>query len=251
MPERASDFNERAFTIWRPSHFGGEKVLGVTATQLDGTGLGPAERKRVLAEWIEFFRSAETDIRELQLVSRVPQELLDSLAGQPQLEVLLVKWGPYRDVKGLGALTKLTTLRLGGATALESIEPLHGLPNLTTLAIVQPHRLDGTSTLRELTGLTALTFGNDHPGDDRNVVIEDLSWVEPLRELRSLALPGTRLVNPDLTPLLALPNLETLRLPLRRAYRAQVFELAETSQVFAQVAHEYEAYESWRATLKN
>ena len=46
----------------------------------------------------------------------MPQQLLDSIAGQPQLEALLVKWGPYRDVKAVGQLGNLTTLRLGGAT---------------------------------------------------------------------------------------------------------------------------------------
>jgi hypothetical protein len=248
MADPAYDFTSHAYTVWRPSHYSGESVLGVTATQIEGTGLGTAERKRVLSEWIEFFRSAPTNIRELQLVSRVPQELLDSLAGQPQLEALLVKWGPYRDVTALDAMTHLTKLRLGGATGLESLTPLLGLPRLSSLAVVEAHRVvDAGNALGQLTGLTALNFGNDHPGSDKSVVIEDLTWVEPLQRLTFLALPGTRLANPDLSPLLGLPSLETLRLPLRRAYRAQVFEFAGRSPAFAQVAREYEAYESWRA----
>ena len=250
MEEPGSDFVARPKTIWRPSQYNGETVLGVTATQLDGTGLGPAQRRRVLDEWIEFFGACPTGIRELQLVSRVPQKLIDSIKGQAQLEKLFVKWGPYRDVTSIAALTSVTTLRLGGATALESLDPLRGLPNLTSLAIAEAHRLDGTATLRQLTNLTRLIFGNDHPGSDKNVVIDDLRWVAPLRELRFLALPGTRLMNPDLSPLLELPNLEALRLPLRRAYRAQVFEFAQSSPLFARFARDYEDYESWRAAAR-
>ena len=240
-------FVVRALSIQRPSQYGGEEVLGVVATQLTASGVSASEQRRILADWIEFLGSAQTNIRELQFHSRVPQQLLDSVAGQPQLEALLVKWGPYRDVKAVGQLGNLTTLRLGGATALESLSPLRGLHKLTTLAISTAFKVEDTATLSEFTTLTSLMFGNDHPGTDKNVVLQDLKWVTPLRELRSLAIPGTKLVNPDLSPLLELPHLEELRLPLRRAYRAQVFELADNSAVFAQVAREYEAYESWRA----
>ena len=240
-------FVVRARSIVRPSDYRGEEVLGVVATQLTASGVSAPEQRRILSNWIAYLSSTETNIRELQFHSRVPQQLLDSIAGQPQLEALLVKWGPYRDVTSVGQLDNLTTLRLGGATALESLSPLRGLHKLTTLAISEPFKVEDTATLSEFTALTSLMFGNDHPGSDKNVVLQDLQWVTPLRELRSLAIPGTRLVNPDLSPLLGLPHLKELRLPLRRAYRAQVFELAQASEVFTQVAREYEAYESWRA----
>ena len=244
-----SGFTVRPPIAWRPSQYQGEATIGIAATQLDNKGLGPAERRRILGEWIEFLSSSPTNIRELQFVSRVPQELLDSVAGQQQIEALAVKWGPYRDVAALGALAHLATLRLAGATALGSLQPLIGLPNLVSLNVSQAHRLDGTNALSELVGLTSLSFGNDHPGSDKSMVIADLRWVEPLQGLRSLALPGTRLVNPDLSPLLALPHLAELTLPLRRAYRKQVFSFAEASPLFAQVARKFEEYESWKAQL--
>jgi len=250
MSDRVGGFDRRALTIGLPSQYGGEMVLGVTATQLATPGTTPAQRRRILAEWIEFLSSAETNIRELQFHSRVPQELLDAVAGQPQLEALLVKWGPYRNVDAVGSLRKLTTLRLGGATALETLAPLRALPDLVTLAVSQGHKVSDVDALSEFTGLTRLMFGNDHPGDDRNLVLADFEWARPLRELRSLAIPGTRLLNPDLSPLLDLPHLEDLLLPLRRDLRAQVFTFAGTSEAFAGVAREYEAYESWRTARR-
>jgi hypothetical protein len=60
-------------------------------------------------------------------------------------------------------------------------------------------------------------------------------------------MPGTRLVDPDLSVLLELPELVELFVPLRRAYRKQVFELAENSPVFAKLAREYEGLDRMRA----
>jgi len=43
----------------------------------------------------------------------------------------------------------------------------------------------------------------------------------------------------------------TTRLPLRRQYRKQVSELAQTSAVFAKVAAEYEAFDTWRSSQRH
>ena len=251
MPERVFGFSTNPPVIWKPSQYAGQPVVAVAATQLDDKGLNASERRRVLAEWIEFFRTARTTIAELQLVSRVPQELLDSVAGQPQLTALWVKWGPYRDITAVGELEQLTTLRLAGATGLERLDPLLALPRLSMLAVSEAHRLGGVSVLGDLTGLTSLVFGNEHLGSDKSVVVPDLEWVRTLGQLRSLSLPGTRLLNPDLSPILALATLEELHLPLRRHYRKQVFEYATSSAVFAQVAREYESYETWRESHRS
>ena len=98
--------------------------------------------------------------------------------------------------------------------------------------------------------MTSLTFGNGYPGSDKSVVLPDLNWIRSLRELRTLALPGIRLLDPDLSPLLELPKLERLRLPLRRQFRKQVFDLAQKSSVFADVAEEYEALDAWKASMR-
>jgi len=75
----------------------------------------------------------------------------------------------------------------------------------------------------------------------------DLSWVIPLAHLTTLELPGTRILSANLTPILALENLVTLNLPLRRSYRKQVFELAGRSEVFAELAAEYEVFEAMKS----
>ncbi|MET4159792.1 hypothetical protein [Agromyces sp. PvR057] len=232
--------------LWRADQYRGESDAYVAATQLDHKERSAAQRRRIFAGWIESFSTATTALARLHLVSRVPQEPLDSLTGQPQLSHLQVKWGPYRDVTALIELNQLQSLRLGGATNLHSLEPLARLPKLTELSIDRAHRLDDPLSLGSFTRLTSLSFGNGYAGSDKSVVLPDLEWVRPLQELRTLALPGIRLLNSDLSPILELPRLEQLRLPLRRQFRRQVLEFAETSSVFAEVATEYEALDSWR-----
>ncbi|WP_448811037.1 hypothetical protein [Agromyces bauzanensis] len=133
--------------------------------------------------------------------------------------------------------------------SLLSLAPLTGLRNLTELSVDQAHRLDDPASLGSFTRLTSLEFGNGSLGSDKSVVLPDLEWVRPLKELRTLALPGTRIVDPDLSPLLDLPRLEQLRLPLPRQFRKQVFDLAETSKVFANVATQYEDLDTWRTSM--
>ncbi len=236
--------------IWRPAQYQGESTAHVEATQLDAKEKSAAGRRRILAEWIAFFATTTTALTSLNLVSRVPQELVDSLAGQPQLRELGLKWGPYRDVAALSRLHELRSIRLGGATSLHSIAPLTGLRHLTELIVDQAHRLDDPTSLGSFTRLTSLEFGNGSFGSDRSLVLPDLEWVRPLKELRTLGLPGTRVLEPDLSPLLDLPKLEHLRIPLRRQFREQVFDLADRSTAFAAVATQYEALDRWRTATR-
>ena len=234
--------------LWMPAQYQGQRAVRVAATQLDDQIASPAERRGILRDWIVFLSAAETNIDELRFVSRVPQELLDAAAGQTRIHTLDVKWGPYRDLSVLTRLSALNDLALGGAVGVESLEPLTQFPALTCLLISQAHRATDLEPLSRLVGLQSLTFGNSSLGSDRSLVLPDLRWISPLAELRTLRLPGTRILDPDLSPILKLPNLETLVLPLRRSYRKQVFALATSSDIFARVADDYEQYDAYVAS---
>ncbi|KAF2413379.1 hypothetical protein B1729_10010 [Microbacterium sp. B35-04] len=237
-----------ADALWHPDQYRGESAVAVTATQLDHKVASPGERRRIYAAWIDFF-SSPTPITVLDLRSRVPQELLDSLRGQPQLEALHLKWGPYRDIGVVGQLPALATLALGGATALESVEAIRGRDGLIALTVEQAHRVTDPSPISTLRNLRDLAYGG-YVGSDKPVVLENVRWIEPLKELRSLDLPGTRLLDADVSPLLELSSLEELNLPLRRTYRAQVFEFAATSRAFAGLAAKYTAYDEWSSEMR-
>lgn len=235
--------------LWRPEQYAGQRAIRVQATQLDDRGVsGAAERQRILREWIEFLAGTATNIVELQFVSRTPQELFDAATGQNQLRSLSVKWGPYSDLSALERVPLLEHLYLGGATSVDTLRPLTALRGLTDLSISQAYQADDYSELSAMIGLRSLLYGNASLGSDRNLNIADLEWLRPLAELRTLHLPGVRLISADLNPILDLPDLEDLTIPLRRSYRRQVFEFAASSPSFATVAAKYEALESWRAS---
>lgn len=235
-------------TLWRVDQYEGQPRIRVLATQLEDREPSPARRRVLLAEWVEFL-SSEANIVELDLASRTPQELLDATSGQRGLQKLAVKWGPYRDLSALSGLRGLEDVALGGATGVESLEPLTSLLVLSRLYVSQAHKTGG-AVLGKAVGLRELCLGNAHPGSDRNFDLPDLRWVRALVELRRLELPGTRIIDPDLTPILDLPHLEELRLPLRRSYRKQVFEFASHSEVFARVATNYEEYDAFVASTR-
>ena len=112
------------------------------ATQLENREPSPVRRRGLLAEWVEFL-STDANIVELNLASRTPQELLDATSGQRGLRKLEVKWGPYRDLSALSTLQGLEDVALGGATGVDSLEPLISLPVLSRLYVSQAHKADG------------------------------------------------------------------------------------------------------------
>ncbi|MEV4686085.1 hypothetical protein [Microbacterium sp. LWH3-1.2] len=236
--------------LWRVDQYTGQSAVRVQATQLETHEASSAARRTLFEDWVRFLSTAETNIVDLDLVSRVPQDLVDAASGQRHLRKLAVKWGPYRDLSALSALRSLEELALGGATSVESLEPLTSLPVLSRLFVSQAHKADGAA-LGSLVQLRGRCFGNADLGSDKSVVLQDLRWVTSLNELRQLELPGTRLIDPDLTPLLELPHLENLRLPLRRAYRKQVLEFAARSSAFVGVASDYEEHDAFVASTRH
>jgi hypothetical protein len=232
--------------LWSVDQYNDQTSVNIAATQLDPPRVATTQdRRRILGEWVHFLETTPTKITQLRFVSRVPQELLDAVAGQPQLRSLEVKCGPYESIAALTGLQQLEEVALNGATRLLELAPLTALPGLTRLTVSQAHRLKDLETLSELRTLRNLRFGNASPASDKNFDLPDVSWVVPLSELTTLTLPGTRILDPDLTPLLALTKLTTLGLPLRRSYRKQVFEFAAHSAPFAALAKDYEALDAW------
>lgn len=209
-----------------------------------------SEQKRILAEWVEFLGESTTRITDLNLACRVPQDLLDATGGQPQLESLAVKWGPYSDLNALSSMKALRTLSLGGARAVTDLRPLATFGKLQTLVVDQPFALSNPEVIGQLQSLEYLAFGNGHLGSDRTLDVSDLEWIGQLPNLRTLHLPGTRLPAEQLATLAALPELVELRIPLRRAYRKTVFDLAPGNTAFADLAREYEGLEELRANWR-
>lgn len=110
--------------VWSPDQYSGERELTI--------GL-------VTPVWLAFLSAAPRPVRRLTIGSRVVQEVVDALAGQPQLEVLELTRGPYHDLAPLSGLARLEELTLGGATKVVDLAPLEALTALRTLTVDEAH----------------------------------------------------------------------------------------------------------------
>lgn len=205
--------------------YDGRPTVTIACTQLGERDYTRAQAARILAEWCEFFAAGASPIRELEFVSRTPERLFASLVGQTQLESLNVKWGDYEDLSVLQGMTRLHTLRLRGASGVRSLKPLGTLTTLTGLQVEGLKHLIDLGPLAALTTLDDLEIGGDWMSS-RSVHVPSIGVLREMPQLRHLVLHTLIVDDHDYTPLLALPNLETLRVARTRGMRPSHDELA-------------------------
>lgn len=231
----------------RASDYAGQGAVSMAAAELPATSSrGRTSKQKVTAEWVDFFTSGPSDIATLVIHSRVTQPLADSLSAQTQLSSLDILDGAFRDIEFVRNLTGLVRLSLD-TPKVESLDPVATLPRVEVLAIDRPFSVVDLGPLSNIVSLSELRYGNARLSDDRSVAIPDMEWARPLQSLTTLWMPGTRILSGDLSPLLEIPNLVELNLPLRPAYRRQVFELGERSGAFANMAAKYLEHDDYRA----
>ena len=232
---------DRDVFLARPDEYdgGATLLLGSEAFRDGGTNV-----------WARFLASTAIPATRIDSRASTPQTILDSLSNHRQLEYLFVKHGNYSDLSPLAGLPNLTSLSLGHATKVSTIAALASLPALEFLRVSGAFSVLDLTPLAALVNLKELHYGNDYPGSDKMLEVKSFDWVRTLMRLEVLDFPGTRILEPDFSALLALPRLRELSFPLRRSYRAQVFSLAKQNSAFAGLAQSYLGYEAMRLRLR-
>jgi hypothetical protein len=207
----------------RPSEYAGERSLVVSATQL-GDAYSASAARRVIDEWIEFFASGPSAVRELTFTTRTPARLFASLASQTQLETLRVKWGDYDDLAPLAEMSHLRELELRGASKVDRIDDIGGLTCLATLVIEGFRSIDDPSPLARLSQLKRLELGGNWMSS-RNGHIPSLEFLNELGSLETLLLHTLIVDNKDYSPVLALRRLKKVRVMETRGMRPTIEEL--------------------------
>lgn len=152
---------------------------------------------------MEFFASP-TEVEQLTIWSRTPQEIIDALSPQTQLTSLTVKWGPYTDLAALESLHSLVELDLRGATRLESVAPLSTLP-LQQVRLEDSRTLHDYSPLGPLRQLTHLSVGRGIASTTSRPTADSLEFIAELGNLERLVWDA-HVTSLDFTPLLELPQ---------------------------------------------
>jgi hypothetical protein len=213
--------------ITRLAEYRGEAQVVVEATQL-GSDYSQSQARRIVDEWAEFFASAPSPIRDLRFVSRTPKRLFEALRGQTQLEALAVKWGDYADLTPVAGMAHLRKLHLSGASSVEDLQPLAGLPRVEDLLIEGLRRVRDLSPIGDISGVRDLELGGDWT-TPRVVHVESFGFLRKMPQLRSLLLHSIAADDLDYAPVLALPNLTSVRVMEVRGMRPSIDVLkAET-----------------------
>jgi hypothetical protein len=144
---------------------------------------------------------------------------LAPLAASKSLTVLRMKHYPQiRSLNGLGEFDRLHQLSIHGAAKLTDLSALRDSGTAQTLSELQLETCRKITVLDEIASATRVQFLNlGNCGE-----IASLKPLSDMSELRRLHLyESTKILDGDLTPLLALPRIEKLRMADRRSYRPQ------------------------------
>lgn len=196
-------------TITRLAEYRGEAHVVVEATQL-GSDYSQSQARRIVDEWAAFFASGPSPIRDLRFVSRTPKRLFEALRGQTQLEALAVKWGDYADLTPVAGMAHLRTLHLSGASSVEDLQPLAGLYGVEDLLIEGLRRVRDLSPVGDMSGVKDLELGGDWM-TPRVAHVESFGFLRKMPQVRSLLLHSIAADDLDYAPVLALPNLTSVR----------------------------------------
>jgi len=191
----------------------GEERVCVACTQLDShhayLGHSKSDLKRILKEWLNFFRSNTKQIKALHFNTRVSQELFDAACCQENLEELRFKWGGYSDLSSLKNLCQLKFLYIGQGSSVQDITILGEMKNLAVLHIEAFKKIEDFSPLASLDNLEQLVIVGPTLG---RTPVSDLEFLRIMPNLRSVLVSNITLrkkyTSEELAGLrAALPNL--------------------------------------------
>jgi Leucine-rich repeat (LRR) protein len=164
-------------------------------------------------EWrpgaISLFRCL--NLKEL-FVNRYDRKSVALFSNLVNLESLAILSAPIEDLRGLSALTKLRSLRLGNLKRLNS---LAGIEELARLEELEVHTCRRVASIKEVGLLSRLR--KLHLNNDGN--IDSLTPLDNLESLESvLFYESTNIVDGDLSPLLRQRHLSRVSFRNRRHY---------------------------------
>jgi hypothetical protein len=176
----------------------------------------------IAADWEQVRRTIEsTDSLQELTILRFAEPDLEMISKNSGLVKLVLKEAPYLEsLTGLGALRSLIYLGIFSAKTLLDLSETRGATD--SLRRFELEACPAVSRLTDICGLAELEFLGFSDCKD----IESIASIASLQALEVVHAWGTtRVVNGDLVPLAALPNLTELRMRDRHEYHPRVAEI--------------------------
>lgn len=204
------DINPDPESITEVAEYDGSEDLSILCTQLSYTH-SPAQQKRIVSEWCDFFSRAQP-VRRLWIQSRLPPELFEAICTQGNLRALFIKWSGVKDLSRIEHLQSLTHLYFGGSAGINDISPLAQLTSLLDLSIDNLQKVTDYSPIGKLQLLEKLMIsGNSFA--PKKININSLAPFAGLTRLQSFCLYTAKIIDNSYQPLYNLRNLHNLVLP--------------------------------------
>ena len=208
---------------WEPksvtssSEYSENDTLNIACTQLEKY----SEQKKIVKDWCKALPSLE-NVKYLWFTSQVNQYLFDAVCEMENLNGLFIKWSSIKDINNIQKLKSLKHLHIGSSSQIKDVKILANLTNLETLDLENIKSLTDITAICELTGLQGLGIDGDW---GKNQIIETLSPISKLQNLKYITLIGTKIRDQSLKPLAEIKTLE-------RVWTALWFKKSEFEYVY-------------------
>lgn len=133
--------NEEYPFIRYPNEYNGEEILKLCCSQHSNVvdcveTISDYQRKKITESWVKYFQEAKgLPLKEVQVCTKMPQNVFDALCNHTSIESLRIKWFSGTEISKISKLTNLKKLFIESASSLESIEPIASLSNLEVLIL--------------------------------------------------------------------------------------------------------------------
>lgn len=188
-------------TVTELKHYKPTKKLRLHITQLDSKTAH--QQKKLIQSWCEFLPSIE-GLEFIWLPSRVNQQIFDAICQIKGLKGLWINWSGIKHIDRITELQSLEHFHLGSSGQVESIGCLSRMTSLSTLELEQLNKINDFSPLSELTQLEGLAIDGSMWTAQK---INDLKFIESLKNLKYFSMMNSRLKVKNFDPKLQLPNL--------------------------------------------
>lgn len=189
----------------RPEDFSGGEHLALSCTQ---TSLSAKDQKALVQAWCEALPTLKS-VRVVWFFSRVPQNLFEAACQMPGLRQLYIKWSGIASLMPLAAVSRLTHLHLGSSPSAAPLTVFEQLPHLQALSLENIRAAADLSFVQALPGLRSLAIAGDR-NSIKHLPLKSLAPLAALQKLEELSLSVVRLEDPSLAVLSRLPRLHTL-----------------------------------------
>jgi Leucine-rich repeat (LRR) protein len=197
-------------SITEVDEYDGSEDLAIVCTQLNTHT--PAQQKKIVSAWCQFFSKQQHPIRRLWLHSRLPQNLFDSICFQSNLQALYIKWSGVKNISSISGLKSIQHLYFGNSS-VEDITPFSELISLKDLSIECFYKNTDYSSIQNIKNLNKLCIAGNPWSSTKKVIINSLLPISNLVELTELRLDFVKVLDGSYDALSNLKNLRHLDLP--------------------------------------